>query len=253
MSLSDQAGTGSPAIGRPLSVLEASARNFVEARRVCCCSTLNGGANLSKFTVKLLCYENLTEWIEVGNITPAVTQASARSYLPRPLFPPLRQLSMSSRASTDRLLGDVDINPEYTTPSHTDNFDSCSAERRRQIEKSLLRKLDLRVSFLVLIWLMNIVGSLRECPHVVVVSSPPFRSTELISRGCTNQHHPPKLSSSLESKCCTTEWVRRRSSTNWSPIQHTDQHGVCWPACHANTIVGVPVILFPASGNLQKF
>ena len=208
-SSSDKAGTGSPAVGRPLSV--STGGRCAGLRRKCgssaCVPLFNGGANLSKFTVKLLCYENLTEWIEVGDITPAVTQASARSYLPHPLFPPLRQLSMSSRASTDRLLGDVDINPEYTTPSHTNNFDSCSAERRRQIEKSLLWKLDLRVSFLVLIWLMNIVGSLRECPHVVVASSPPFRSTELISRGCTNQHHLPKFSSSLESKCCTTEWV----------------------------------------------
>ena len=155
-------------------------------------------------------------------IIPAVTQA----YLPHPLFLPLRQLSMSSRASTDQLLGDVDINPEYTTPSHTDNFDSCSAEWWRQIKKSLIWKLDLRVSFLVLIWLMNIVGSLRECAYVVVASSPPFRSTELILCGCTNQHHLPKFSSSLESKCCMTEWVQRRSSTNWSSIQCTDQHSI---------------------------
>ena len=71
---------------------------------------------------------------------------------------------MSFRASTDQLLGDVDINAEYTRSSHTDNFDSCSAGRRREIEKSLLRKLDLRVSFLVLIWLLNIVG----CPDALV-------------------------------------------------------------------------------------
>ena len=104
-------------------------------------------------------------WIEVGDITAlGVTQASHSSFSLRPLSPALRQLSMSFRASTDQLLGDVDINAEYTRSSHTDNFDSCSAERRREIEKSLLRKLDLRVSFLVLIWLMNIVG----CPDALV-------------------------------------------------------------------------------------
>ena len=164
-SSSDKAGTGSLTVGRPLSV--STGGRYAGLRRKCGSSArvplFNGGANLSKFTVKLLCHKNV-EWIQlVGDIIPAVTQASARSYLPRPLFSPLKQLSMSSRASTDWLLGDVDINPEYTTPSHTDNFDSCSAERRRQIEKSLLRKLDLRVSLLVLIWLMNIVGSLRDC------------------------------------------------------------------------------------------
>ena len=165
---------------------------------------------------------------------------------PSPTVPPSQADFHVLQSIYNWLLGDVDINPEYITPLHANNFDSCSAERWRQIEKSLLRKLDLRVSFLVLIWLINIVGSLRECAHVMVASSPPFRLTELISRGCTNQHHLPKLNSFLKSKCCTTEWVRRRSSTNWSPIQYTDQHGVCWPAFHANPIIGVPVLLFPA-------
>ncbi|KIM52142.1 hypothetical protein SCLCIDRAFT_141785 [Scleroderma citrinum Foug A] len=43
---------------------------------------------------------------------------------------------------------------------HTNSFDSCP-ERRRQIEKRLLRKLDLRVSFLLLVWLINI-----RCLHL---------------------------------------------------------------------------------------
>ena len=70
---------------------------------------------------------------------------------------------MSPRASTDCLLCDVEINTEYTRSSHPDSFD-ISPERRGQIEKGLLRKLDLRVFFLVLVWLMNIVSP----PNVLI-------------------------------------------------------------------------------------
>ena len=86
---------------------------------------------------------------------------------------------MSPRASTDRLLCDVEINTEsYTRSSHPDNFD-ISPERRGQIEKGFLRKLDLRVSFLVLVWLMNIVSP-PECVDIVATSlSLFFRLTEV--------------------------------------------------------------------------
>ena len=69
---------------------------------------------------------------------------------------------MSLRASTDRLLGDVETNPgveEYTRSSGFNTFDAGfgDQEKWRQIEKSLLRKLDLRLSFLILVSLMNYV------------------------------------------------------------------------------------------------
>ena len=81
---------------------------------------------------------------------------------------------MSPRASADRLLCDVEINPGMEESRHTNSFDSCP-ERRRQIEKRLLQKLDLRVSFLLLVWLINIVSS----PSVFMVTpSRFFRSTE---------------------------------------------------------------------------
>ena len=71
---------------------------------------------------------------------------------------------MSRRASTDRLLGDVDINPDieqYGSSPDINTFDAVlgSPERRRQIEKRLLWKLDLRLSFLIIVSLMNYVGS----------------------------------------------------------------------------------------------
>ena len=71
---------------------------------------------------------------------------------------------MSRRASTDRLLGDVDINPDieqYGSSPDINTFDAVlgSPERRRQIEKRLLWKLNLRLSFLIIVSLMNYVGS----------------------------------------------------------------------------------------------
>ena len=72
---------------------------------------------------------------------------------------------MSRRASTDRLLGDVDINPDceqYSSSADINTFNAVlgNPERRRQIERRLLWKLDLRLSFLILVSLMNFVGSL---------------------------------------------------------------------------------------------
>jgi len=81
---------------------------------------------------------------------------------------------MSLRASTDWLLCDVEINPGVEESCCTNSFDSCP-ERRRQIETRLLRKLDMRASFLLLVYLMNIVSF----PSILVAtSSRPFRSTE---------------------------------------------------------------------------
>ena len=77
---------------------------------------------------------------------------------------------MSPRVSTDWLLSDAEINPRVEESCCT----SCP-EPRGQIEKSLLRKLDLRVSFLLLVWLMNIVSSLSV---IVTTCSRFFRSTE---------------------------------------------------------------------------
>ncbi|KAL4071135.1 major facilitator superfamily domain-containing protein [Scleroderma yunnanense] len=67
---------------------------------------------------------------------------------------------MSPSASTYRLLDDVEIDldvEEHTSSSDTDPSDAIfgSLARRRQIEKGLLRKLDLRLCFIVLVFLMN--------------------------------------------------------------------------------------------------
>ena len=72
---------------------------------------------------------------------------------------------MSHRTWSDQLLGDIDINPgveEYSRSPDINTFHAIalgSPERRRQIEKRLLWKLDLRLSFLILVSLMNYVGS----------------------------------------------------------------------------------------------
>ena len=67
---------------------------------------------------------------------------------------------MYARASIDRLLGDVESVEEYTRSSGINTLDTGLGDltRRNQIEKSLLRKLDLRLSFLILLSLMNYVG-----------------------------------------------------------------------------------------------
>ena len=69
---------------------------------------------------------------------------------------------MSARTSTDRLLGDAESVEEYTRSSdievNTPDTGLGGVKRRSQVEKRLLHKLDLRISLLVLLILMNSVG-----------------------------------------------------------------------------------------------
>ena len=69
---------------------------------------------------------------------------------------------MSARISTDRLLGDTESVEEYTRSSdieiNTPDTGLGDVKRRSQTEERLLQKLDLRLSLLVLLILMNSVG-----------------------------------------------------------------------------------------------
>ena len=58
---------------------------------------------------------------------------------------------MSPRASTDWLLGDVEINADI----------EGDTDKQKEVEERLLWKLDLRLLFLILIIIMNQVGSLH--------------------------------------------------------------------------------------------
>lgn len=71
---------------------------------------------------------------------------------------------MSRVVSAYRRLGDEsetnsDLEQYYTDIDHPEDDAFGGPERRRQIEKKLLRKLDLRVCFLVLVHVMNYVTS----------------------------------------------------------------------------------------------
>lgn len=69
---------------------------------------------------------------------------------------------MSLRASTDRLLGDIEIHHGADVSSDIAHPDDCfgGPEKRKRVEQELLRKLDLRVFFLVLVALINYVSPL---------------------------------------------------------------------------------------------
>jgi len=69
---------------------------------------------------------------------------------------------MSPRASTDRLLGDVEINADVER--HTDICDQDpDSSRRKEVEERLLWKLDLRLLFLILVIIMSQVLSPFLC------------------------------------------------------------------------------------------
>ena len=70
---------------------------------------------------------------------------------------------MAAIASTDHLLDDTDIHQYVDGEYCTEVIEAGNLERRKRITKRLLRKLDLRVSFLALVYIMNNVGS-HWCP-----------------------------------------------------------------------------------------
>lgn len=82
---------------------------------------------------------------------------------------------MPPRMSTDQLLGNIEIEPDiegYRTLTSTDQHPNAvfdGPERKKQVEKKLLRKLDYRVTFLLLVYILNYVS--------LVVPSQTFRST----------------------------------------------------------------------------
>lgn len=65
-------------------------------------------------------------------------------------------MSFSPRVETDQLLGDVEIYPDVN--EHPLATDTVIGDWKR-VEKTLLRKLDLRTFFLVFVYIMNHVSS----------------------------------------------------------------------------------------------
>lgn len=64
------------------------------------------------------------------------------------------------KASTDPPFDHLEIYPDVEDRSPSTEIDSLLRKptRRREVEKSLLRKLDLRVAFLVLVYMTNYVS-----------------------------------------------------------------------------------------------
>lgn len=78
---------------------------------------------------------------------------------------------MSSRTSTDRLLpddaeisSDAEEDGAFTSVANDHDVDDIfgGPEKRKIVEKALLRKLDVRVSFLLFISIMNYVSPLNS-------------------------------------------------------------------------------------------
>lgn len=70
---------------------------------------------------------------------------------------------------SNRLFGDGNEPVEYGTFTQTRDLsldEESFTERRREIEKALLRKLDLRTAFLILVYVMNYVSGTLDSLNV---------------------------------------------------------------------------------------
>jgi len=150
---------------------------------------------------------------------------------------------MSSQASTDRLLGDVGINPdfeEYGTSMHTDQHPDTvfgGSERRRQVEKKLLRKLDYRLTFLLLIYIMNYVSFPSFFSDIADNLTGNLRWTGAIYRKACHLYFYTCLFTRNVWKYRATKRPRRGSSLDRPTIQHSCQHPPRRLCAHASALV----------------
>jgi hypothetical protein len=68
--------------------------------------------------------------------------------------------SVSSASSESRSLLAIDINDSTPVPYHDGSDDDLEFISRRVLERSLLRKLDFRTAYLVLIYILNQVSNI---------------------------------------------------------------------------------------------
>ena len=148
-------------------------------------------------------------------------------------------LPMSRVVSAYRRLGDEsetnsDLEQYYTDTDHPEDDAFGGPERRRQIEKKLLRKLDLRVGFLVLVHVMNYVASFGFF-ILLLGNLPGSRWTGTMWRECAPHY------SCDHTKCfgkgCKTERSGRGSENDGRAIQYAGQHPLRRLRVNTDTIV----------------
>jgi len=72
-----------------------------------------------------------------------------------------------NRASTDQLLGHPEIDPDVEECRVSTDTDLLGdSHKQHELEKRLLRKLDLRVAFLTLVYMINYVSSNSPALHL---------------------------------------------------------------------------------------
>jgi hypothetical protein len=111
-------------------------------------------------------------------------------------------------------------------------------EARLLLEQRLLRKLDMRMFILVLVYTFNYV---RPFQHSFVgrLTSLIFvhRSTEVMLRECVNVYCPATADKLLQ--CRSFGRFRGRSASEGPTVQHTPKHILCWLHLDADTFVSI--------------
>ena len=101
-------------------------------------------------------------------------------------------MQMSPRASTEQLLDDTEMHPHVEDCRASTGSDSSfgGSHKRRELEKRLLRKLDMRVAFLVIVFITNFV-SLKTLVYGTLIGIP--RWIDPISRESDLHKSTPEI------------------------------------------------------------
>jgi hypothetical protein len=108
-------------------------------------------------------------------------------------------------------------------------------EARLNLERKLVRKLDMRMSILVLIYILNYVRlpiTVRLCVFISVRRSTgimPRESCTVLSLAMADEHSQSRSSGRF----------RSRLAFDGATIQHTLRHPLCWLHLDADTLVSI--------------
>lgn len=133
-------------------------------------------------------------------------------------------------------------------------------EARLKLEQKLLRKLDTRMSILILIYVLNYVRLSRSCLACVCSGSP--RSIGITLRKSRDVLLARSTTRSTRCfQCRSFERVRGRFASERPTIQHNSEYPLCWLHFNADTFVSIlqpnsprfPLLIDPSSNMFLNY
>jgi hypothetical protein len=139
-------------------------------------------------------------------------------------------------ASEQELLMDQDSELDVGAAPLDVDAEFGGREARLVLERKLLRKLDVRMSILVLIYILNYVRLFQQCIITFLLIFV-HRLTGTMFRECVDVYCPATADKLLQRR--SFGGFRGRSASERSTVQHTPKHTLYWLYLDADTFVSM--------------